>query len=137
VFEYLSDPWIHAMDEAVAHHAGLAAATADITLVVQQHVTATAGADGTAATARSYHVIFDHGRNAVRAGEHATPDVTFTCDRATAARIATAEESAQGAFMAGRLRIAGDSRVLIANQTCFAALDDVTAGVRAATEFGS
>src|SRR5690349_4341997 len=45
-------------------------------------------------------------------GDDEATTITFTSDHATAVAIATGSESAQGAFMAGRLRVSGDTRLL-------------------------
>ncbi len=129
MLEYLSDAWIAAMNEAVAADEALRKATAGLSFVLQQTVTGPPGD-------RTYHVAFADGTNAVVAGPHQAPDVSFTCDRSTAIKIVSAQESAQTAFMAGRLRIGGDSRALITNGGCLAALAAVSVGVRAMTEVG-
>ena len=61
--------------------------------------------------------------------------ITFRTDPATATAIATGAEGAQAAFMAGRLRVDGDTRLLMAHQDALRALDDVFAPVRARTDF--
>lgn len=124
---YLSDEWLLAMDDAVKDHAGLRAATTDTSLVIQNIITDTPVGTVT------YHLWLDHGLSRVAAGEKPGADVTFTTDHATAQAIYRGEESAQTAFMAGRLRIGGDTRVLIANQGVLAELDDLFAAVRTDT----
>jgi len=58
-------------------------------------------------TGASWHVVVAGGRAAVAAGEHPSPDVTFTEDAATASAVARGELAAQQAFLDGRLRVAG------------------------------
>ena len=123
---YLSDDWLAAMDAAIKDHQGLAAATSDTSLVIQNVITG--GPGGQVA----YAIRLDHGRGDINAGNEPAADVTFTTDIDTARAIHRGDESAQTAFMAGRLRIGGDARVLIANQHVLAELDDVFASVRAA-----
>ena len=123
---YLSDEWLRAVDDALGHHRGLAAATANTALVIQNIVTGADPAGGSVA----YAIRLDHGRCEARAGEHPDADVTFTTDHATAEAINRGDESAQTAFMAGRLRIGGDARVLIAHQGLLAGLEDVLAFAR-------
>jgi len=130
VLAYLSDDWIRALDRAVQESTRLQAATADTSIVVQTVVT------GTASGSTTYAVTLDRGTNRVRPGAADHVDVSFTCDLSTAADIATGAESAQAAFMAGRLRIGGDTRTLMDNQAVLADLDDVFAAVRADTDFG-
>lgn len=67
--------------------------------------------------------------------EAAEGTVTFLTDRATAVAIASGRESAQAAFMAGRLRVDGDTRLLMAQQSVLGELDDLFGPVRAATDF--
>ncbi len=69
------------------------------------------------------------------AGRHPAPHIILTQDRATAAAIAAGHQSAQGAFMSGRLRVGGDVRILLDHQDELARLDDVFAHVRAATSY--
>jgi hypothetical protein len=126
---YLSDEWIQALDRALVEHAALVEATSETALVLQNVVT------GTRRGTVAYTVTLDHGTNRVTPGEHERPDVSFTCDAATAVAIATGVESAQGAFMAGRLRLGGDARRLMDNQKVLAELDDVFGPVRADTDF--
>ena len=127
---YLSDDWIRALDRAVQESARLQAATAGTSIIVQTVVT------GTPAGSTTYAVALDRGTNRVLPGTADHVDVSFTCDLPTAAGIATGVESAQAAFMAGRLRIGGDTRALMDNQAVLADLDDVFAAVRADTDFG-
>jgi putative sterol carrier protein len=127
---YLSDAWIAAMDAAVRDHAGLRRATGDIALAVQQ--TITRGSERSV----SYVVSLRHGTNRVTSGPDPGADVTFTCDEATATAITRGLVSAQEAFLAGRLRIGGDTRALMRHQPVLADLDDVFVGVRADTDFG-
>lgn len=144
--EHLSPAWITAFDRVVREHEGLRAASADRRVVVQFVVSDGAGAgdagDGTTGAAGApsddgevaYALAFDHGDNRVLAGRHPSPDLRLTTDRATAGAIASHAESAQIAFMSGRLRLGGDVRVLIANQDLLAGIDDCTGALRDATE---
>ncbi len=125
---FLSPAWIRALDDAARVHPGLADATADLDLVVEQEVTG--GPDGPV----RFHVVFDHGSVRVRGGSAPQPTVRFSQDLATAVAIATGAESAQRAFMTGRLQVGGDLRVLLEGREALGALDDVFAAVRAATE---
>lgn len=127
MLSYLSEEWARAVDRALQGHPGLEAATRDTSLVVQTIVTGTH--DGTTA----YAVTLEHGSNHVHLGRHEAPDVSFECDQRTAVAIATGRESAQSAFMAGRLRIGGDARRLMHHQAVLTELDDVFAAVRADT----
>lgn len=142
--EHLSPAWITAFDRVVRDHEGLRAASADRRVVVQFVVSdAAAGDVGGGDTGASdgptdgevaYALVLDHGDNHVLAGRHPAPDLRLTTDRATAGAIASHAESAQIAFMSGRLRLGGDVRVLIANQDLLAGIDDCTGALRDATE---
>lgn len=129
---FLSDEWLAALHEAVADDAGLAEATADLDLTIEQHVTADPEA-GPEEGDVIYHVSFSKGRCAVVPGPASAPTVRFTQDRATAAAIASGAGSAQRAFMTGRLRVGGDLQVLLEHRDTLAQLDDLFASVRART----
>jgi hypothetical protein len=137
--EHLSPAWIAAYDEIVRAHAGLRQATSDRRVVIELTVTsepvrARRAEPGTTDTV--YTVVLDHGDNRVLPGPHPEPDITLRTDRATAAAIASHAESAQAAFMAGRLRLGGDVRVLIATQDVLAEVDDCARALREQTELG-
>jgi putative sterol carrier protein len=134
VLEYLSDEWVAALDEALAAIPSRRGPNAETgpagRLVIRQTVTGGRNGD------RSYTVWFEGGRAGAggQAPDGGDPDVTFTCDWDTAVAIATGKERAQTAFLGGRLRLGGDSRALLAHAGALAALDDVSAGVRARTD---
>ena len=73
------------------------------------------------------------GRVAVEAGAVADPDVTLTTDRSTAIEVARGQLAVTDAFMAGRLRIAGDLRALLRAGTVLGALDAALTSVRERT----
>lgn len=143
--EHLSPAWIAAFDEVVRSSPTLRAASAGRRVVVQFTVTPGPGSTGSGGTgadddpadAVRYALVLDHGDNRVIAGPHPDPDLTLRTDRSTAAAIASHAESAQTAFMAGRLRLGGDVRVLIANQDVLAGIDDCARTLRAETRFGA
>jgi putative sterol carrier protein len=119
---FLSDEWIAALDLAAEH----VEVDPTLSLVLQQVVD---DPDGTV----TYHVIFDGGRVRVRPGPAPEPTVTFTVDRPTAEAIAAGEQSAQSAFMAGRLRLTGDVTVLLDAHEALERLAGLFAEVRAST----
>jgi predicted lipid carrier protein YhbT len=130
VTEFLSPTWLAAMADA-ARGDRRAAAPADGArpdLVIQQVVT---GADHEV----TWFVSVRAAEVCLQAGRHPAPDITLTQDRATAAAIASGAQSAQGAFMSGRLRVGGDVRILLDHQDELARLDDLFAPVRAATSY--
>jgi SCP-2 sterol transfer family len=123
---FLSDAWLDAMGEAADAAPPVAP---DLDLVVQQVVS---GVDGSTV---AWYVAVQGGAVAVGRGCHESPSITFTLDAATAAGIQSGQQSAQAAFMAGRLRVGGDVRVLLEQQSALQQLDDVFSGVRAATSY--
>jgi hypothetical protein len=122
---FLSDEWFDELATAAA-----SAATVDpaLDLVLQQVVELDDGE-------LSWWVAARDGRLEVGRGRHADPTVTFFLDASTAQGVQSGGESPQAAFMAGRLRVGGDVRVLLEQQEGLAALDDVFATVRAATVY--
>ncbi len=126
---FLSPEWIAEVDRAAAADGSLAAATADVRLVVQQVVTDTP--DGEV----RYHVDVDHGSVRVRPGDAAAADVTFRQDWQTAVAMSTGEVPAQHAFVQGRLRVDGDVQALVRHQGAFADLDAAFDDVRARTTY--
>jgi len=82
-----------------------------------------------------YHIGFDHGSVTVRSGPAPMPTVVLSTDRDTAHGVAVNTLSAQAAFMAGRLRLDGDTMALVRNHHALATLDDVFATVRTVTEY--
>ena len=121
VTEFLSPAWLQAMADA----ADRGPVAPD--LVIQQVVT---GAEEV-----TWFVSVCASGVGFQAGRHPAPHITLTQDRATAAAIASGRQSAQGAFMSGRLRVGGDVRVLLDHQDELARLDDLFASVRAATRY--
>src|SRR5919107_6036405 len=75
------------------------------------------------------------GRVAVESGAVADPDVTLTTDRSTAIEVARGQLAVTDAFMAGRLRVAGDLRALLRAGGVLGALDAALASVRDATSW--
>lgn len=139
--EFLSPAWVRAVDVAVAG-VDLATAVGDATAVasceglcLDQLVI---GAEGDAVT--GYRWTVRDGRLRVTATTpEGEPDPTggalarLTTDRSTAFAIAIGQQSAQGAFMAGLLRVGGDPTVLTRLQPVFVAVDTALAPVRRAT----
>jgi hypothetical protein len=123
--EFLSDAWFDAMAEAARGAKGV---PSGLDLVVQQVV----ADDG---SSLAWFVEVRHGVVKVEQGCHPKPSITFQLDAATAADIQSGRMSAQGAFMAGHLRVGGDVRVLLDQQAALEELDDVFVEVRSATTY--
>jgi hypothetical protein len=125
----LSREWIEALDRAADEGAGTSAPEPDAVLVLQQVVTGAPMGDA------RYHLTLTDGRLRVAEGDSDTPTVTITVPYETAAAINAGRESAQAAFMTGRLRVGGDVSALLRHREALAAVDDVFAGVRRATTY--
>ena len=127
---FLSHDWVNALDEAMRAAAPARTAHAAPDPVVPELVI-------------EYHVEQDSGPFVYHARFGATPGfavgaapsstLVILTDRATAWAIAKGTQSAQAAFMAGQLRVEGDSMALLQNLQHLSALDDVFAGVTATT----
>ena len=127
---FLSDEWIAALDEAASADAKLRAATVGVSLVLQQTVTDSPNGDVT------WHVKVDDGTIRIVPGTSAQPaDVTFSQSFETAKAVATAQLSAQSAFMLGKLRIGGTVAMLIEQRAAFDGLDDLFIEVRSRTTY--
>ncbi len=128
---FLSPDWLAALDAAAQADPALAAATQGVTLVVEQQISDAPSGDV------CFHVTFDNGRVTVTPGPATTTSVSFSQDYPTAMAIANGSESAQRAFMTGKLRVGGDLRTLLDHQAAMTALNDVFATVRAQTDTGA
>jgi putative sterol carrier protein len=122
---FLSPAWV--ADLAAA--AGDVEVAADVAMTVQQVVV-----DGAGEPVR-WTLRVAGGRVAVEAGGVGDPDVTLTTDRATATALARGEVAITDAFMAGRLRVAGDLRTLLRAGGVLGALDEAFASVRERTDW--
>lgn len=121
--EFLTDAWVAELSSA----ADAVRVPDDVYLVIQQVVLEDRGDE------RAYAIRIEGGRASVTPGRVDDAHVTFTQDRATAAAIARGELSAQVAFMAGRLRVGGDVRLVLDRAREIQALDDLFGPARAAT----
>ena len=75
------------------------------------------------------------GAGRIAVDRDADADVTLTTDPGTAEALVRGELSTQDAFAAGRLRLGGDLRKLLASAPALAGVDAVYAGVRAGTTY--
>lgn len=138
---YLSDAWIAALDGAARSHPGLADATAGVRVVIEQVVTpAEVGGDddsgrgdraggGASGDEVRWHVVVDDGSVGFVAGPASDPTVRFTTDAVTARSITDGSLSPTEAFMAGRLRVGGDTTALVRYHALLDGLGDVFAAV--------
>ncbi|MBI2704451.1 MAG: SCP2 sterol-binding domain-containing protein [Actinobacteria bacterium] len=118
---FLSDEWLHTLDIAARSDDDLRTAAAELDLIIQQKVTGTSNGDV------AYHVVLTPAAVGVRPGVAPDPTITFTTDLASARAIANGSESAQAAFIDGRLRVGGDLRRLLDAQGALARLGDTLA----------
>jgi SCP-2 sterol transfer family len=125
---YLSPEWMEAARLAIAGDASLGGATAGVRLTVEHVVTG--GPQGTI----RWHITIDDRKVGLAEGPALAPDLRFTTDYTTAAKIASGELGAQRAFVEGRLRVGGDLGALIRHQKALSTIDDALAGVRARTQ---
>ena len=122
---FLTDEWIAALDDA----ASAQRSPLDETFVIEYRVERESG------DAFVYQIRFGTDAITVTTGGSSTPTIVLTTDRATALGVATNTLSAQAAFMAGQLRLDGDTMALVRNHEALAQLDAIFAGVRTTTEF--
>ena len=127
---YLSPEWFDQLNAAVRASDHLRETTRSVHLAVQQVVTGAPGGDV------RYWVRVDDGTVETGLGDAARPDVTVTQSYDTAVAVVTGAMSAQAAVMAGRIRVAGDTSLLVAHQEALQGLDEVFAPVRERTEYG-
>jgi putative sterol carrier protein len=129
VIRYLSLEWLDALAAEVAQSSDLATVAKEHTIGVTQVVTGGPEGDVT------YHLQVGDGSASFGAGPAFPEDVRMEQDWHTAVGVATGEQSAQEAFLGGRIRMTGDQQKLIAAQPVFAALDAVFRRVRERTEY--
>lgn len=121
--DYLSDAWLERAHRAVR---GLPPVPSDLAVAV----VVTDGPSG----ARQYRLVLGPDRVAVSA-EPEPAGVRMTLAWADATAIAQGRSSAQRAFLDGRLRLGGDTSLLLGHQEALAAIDDRLASLRAVTRF--
>ena len=103
---FLSDEWIALVQEHLNGSDAFRAAASSVSATVQQVVPAPDGE-------RRYWIRLDGGSVTVGPGDASEPDVTITQDLATATAMAKRELNPVTAFMTGRLRVAGNTGLLM------------------------
>jgi putative sterol carrier protein len=129
VVRYLSLAWIDALSREVAESDELKSLAGTHAISVTQVVTDGPEGDVT------YHLRLGDGAVEFGPGPADESDVRMEQTWTTAKAVATAELSAQEAFLKGLIRLTGDQQKLIAAQPVFAALDRVFTAVRTQTEY--
>lgn len=127
--QYLSTDWFEQVNHAVRSDPDLVAHLGGATFSVQQVVAS--APDGEVA----YWLRLDGGAVTTGMGRVTDPDVTITQSYDTAVAVVRGELSAEAAFLAGRLRLAGDLRALAAHQGVLQRVGAAAASVRASTSY--
>jgi putative sterol carrier protein len=128
---FLSAEWIDRLDEAARSEPVGGSAAVEAELVIEQVVTDVPGVDEVRYRLR----IAGTTVRVVSQPCGGEPTVTITVPYDTAVAINAGDQSAQGAFMSGRLRMAGDVGALLRQRDRLVSLDDLFAGVRADTTY--
>ena len=123
--KFLTDEWVSALDR----EASAQVSPITDTFVVEYRVQLDSNESFV------YQIRFDTDAVTVRTGAPSPPTVVLSTDRRTAHGVATNTLSAQAAFMAGQLRLDGDTMAMVRNHDAFATLDGIFAAVRARTEY--
>jgi putative sterol carrier protein len=127
VLRFLSADWLRAFDAALRADGELGARFAANPIAIAQEV----GDLGV-----RYVIVLDGAGGRVEAADHALQaDVTFVCDRSTAAGLARGTLNAQRALTSGRLKLRGEVDRLAAASTALAGLGDLLGALREDTEF--
>ncbi|MDH4077863.1 MAG: SCP2 sterol-binding domain-containing protein [Acidimicrobiia bacterium] len=122
--EFLSDAWVAAADAALARLTPVPGP-----LVVAVTVTGGRGGD------HRYRLVLGPDRVGAEPGPGPAA-VTMTMSLDLAVAVNQGRESAQRAFLDGRLVLGGDPVVLLGHASQLAAVDDTLAPLRARTRFG-
>ena len=123
--KFLTDEWVSALDQEASAHVSPIAETFVVEYRVQLETNGSF----------VYQIRFDADGVSVRTGAPSTATVVLSTDHATAHGVATNTMSAQAAFMAGQLRLDGDTMAMVRNHDALASLDDIFAAVRTITEY--
>ncbi len=117
---FLSPAWV----------ADLAAAAGDVEVAPEESMTVQQVVVDAAGEPVRWAVRVGGGRVTVDADGVPDPDVTLTTDRSTATALARGDVAITDAFMAGRLRVAGDLRALLRAGGVLGAVDAAFGSVR-------
>ena len=131
MLRFLSPGWLQAFDDALRRAPALGARLAPNPIAIGQEISS-----GSDAEPVHYVVVLDGEGGRVESGHEAPPaDVTFVCDRATAAALARGEVNAQRALTSGRLKVRGEVDRLTAASSALAGLGDLLISLRENTDF--
>lgn len=128
VLRFLSAEWVRAFDEALRGDSGLGPRFAANPIAIAQEVTVE--------PLVRYVIVLDGAGGRVESdGRGIAADVTFVCDRDTAAGLARGTTNAQSALTSGRLKVRGAVDRLAVASGALAGLGDLLVDLRARTDF--
>jgi SCP-2 sterol transfer family len=131
VLRFLSADWLRAFDDALRADRDLGVRFSAHPIAIAQEVEA----GGELEAAVRYVVVLDASGGRVEVSPTTAADVTFLCDRATAADLARGALNAQRALTTGRLKVRGEVDRLGASSAALAGLGDLLGALREDTEF--
>lgn len=105
----IDDAWVEALNDKLASGAG----SVPEPLTVQYDVCPGGDLSSAADADYRYHLVLGPDGDRAHPGPAAAPDVTFRLTAATAEAIRTGRQSAEEAFLAGDLDLAGDTTAII------------------------
>jgi putative sterol carrier protein len=126
---FLSAEWLEQVAAAAHDDEELRAATAGVSLTVQQVVTG--GPDGDVA----WHVRLGDGKVDIASGRAPDADVVITQSLETATAVSRGGLSPADAFASGRLKLGGQVGLLVRHQRAFEQLGIALTAVRDETTF--
>ena len=127
MLRFLSPEWLRAFDTALRSDRELGARFVGSPIAIAQEI---------GDLDVRYVIVLDGEGGRVETKNRDYPvDVTFVCDRTTAAALAQGTLNAQRALTSGRLKLRGEIDRLGAAGAALAGLGDLLAGLRADTEF--
>jgi putative sterol carrier protein len=126
---FLSHEWLAELNRAIASDEEVRQAGSGVHLTLQQVVV---GADG---SATCYSTRVDDGLVELTPGRAEGADVTITEDYETAAALAQGKTTPQDAILAGKVRVSGNLRALLAGQEVLDLVRGRFEDVRARTEY--
>ena len=129
VLRFLSAEWVRAFDEALRADGGLGGRFAAHPIAIAQEVTVE--------PLVRYVIVLDGAGGRVESDARGVAaDVTFVCDRETAAGLARGTMNAQRALTSGRLKIRGAvDRLAAASSGALSGLGDLLVDLRARTDY--
>ncbi|MEE9416641.1 MAG: SCP2 sterol-binding domain-containing protein [Acidimicrobiales bacterium] len=123
---YLSVEWL---EEAARVFEASDPLPRDVEMVLQQSVLNTPEGD------IDYAIVLSGQSLKLEVGRSNKPTISFTQEWTTAIAIASGELSAQAAFMEGKVKLGGDTSVLVANHDLLADVEDLLSDLRSRTDF--